>query len=476
MQSKSVFRRTKIVCTIGPETESYERLKQLILAGMDVARLNFSHGDREAHRKTIRNLRRAADEVGKDIGILQDLAGPKMRLGTLIPDKRTLRKGDEIALFSASSSSNELIPVNYPGLMEDINTGDRVLLADGTVQLSVREKTTDRVICEVIVGGTISSHKGINFPSTHLKISAFTEKDSLDLKVGLEEGVDFVAMSFVRTRSDVEPVLEILNRIDHRPLLIAKIEKPQAVDDYENILGAVDGVMVARGDLGVEMPPEEVPIIQKRLVRLARQAGKPVITATQMLTSMQDNPLPTRAEATDVANAVLDGTDALMLSEETAVGSYPLEAVSMLDRIARSTEPHIAADAFLDQPTPDLLPQTAAAISRAACLLARDLHAAAIVATSSSGSTARLVARYRPPRCIIALTDHIVTKRQLSISWGVIPYLVDAFLDTDQMFGSARTWALEQGLAKEKDLLIITAGVPVGVSGTTNLLKVMEVC
>ncbi len=352
--------------------------------------------------------------------------------------------------------------------------GDRILLADGSVQLSVTEKNGSRVIGEVLVGGVIVSRKGVNLPSSNLAIAAFTDKDFHDLALGIDEGVDFVALSFIRNRKDLVPVLDILNRIDRRPLLIAKIEKPQAVEGFDEILALVDGVMVARGDLGVEMPLEDVPIIQKRIIRIARQAGKPVITATQMLTSMLENPRPTRAETTDVANAILDGTDALMLSDETAMGLYPFEAVSTLDRIARTTEPYIDESRFLNESMSDLLPGTAAAISRAACWLAIDLQAAAVVATSSSGSTARLVARFRPPCPIIGLTDRIETQRQLSLSWGVIPQLVDAFHDTDRMFASARSWALERGLATEGDRLIITAGVPVGVSGTTNLLKVME--
>jgi pyruvate kinase len=474
MKPRSEFRRTKIVCTIGPSVAMPAQIRELIYAGMDVARLNFSHGDRDTHRETIRTLRRAAVETGKEIGILQDLGGPKIRLGKLCGERRQLRKGERVVLVPGETSEPDAVPVNYPGFAEDVAVGDRILLADGSVQLSVTEKNGSRVIGEVLVGGLIVSRKGVNLPSSNLAIAAFTDKDFHDLALGIDEGVDFVALSFIRNRKDLVPVLDILNRIDRRPLLIAKIEKPQAVEGFDEILALVDGVMVARGDLGVEMPLEDVPIIQKRIIRIARQAGKPVITATQMLTSMLENPRPTRAETTDVANAILDGTDALMLSDETAMGLYPFEAVSTLDRIARTTEPYIDESRFLNESMSDLLPGTAAAISRAACWLAIDLQAAAVVATSSSGSTARLVARFRPPCPIIGLTDRIETQRQLSLSWGVIPQLVDAFHDTDRMFASARSWALERGLATEGDRLIITAGVPVGVSGTTNLLKVME--
>jgi pyruvate kinase len=339
----------------------------------------------------------------------------------------------------------------------------------------VEESLEDRIVCEVIDGGLIRSHKGVNFPSSSLRITALTQKDMEDLAVGLEEGVDFVALSFIRGEEDLRPVVRILERAVHRPMLIAKIEKPQAVDNFQEIMAAADGVMVARGDLGVEMALEDVPIIQKQIIRLARQAGKPVITATQMLTSMLENPRPTRAEATDVANAILDGTDALMLSDETAMGAYPIQAVSVLDSIARRTEPYLEGRPLLNEAFCELLPSTAEAISRAACWLALDLQAAAVVASTSSGVTARHVARFRPSCPIIALTDHLLVQRQATLSWGVISDLVDAFTDTDNMFSLARSWAIREGIAKPGDSVIVTAGVPVGVSGTTNLLKVMEI-
>lgn len=469
------FRRTKIVCTIGPNTSSAEGIRDLVQAGMDVVRLNFSHGDRETHRQTIRLIRRISRELGREVGILQDLGGPKIRLGQIGGEGREIRGGERVFLVPGETSeSDALIPVNYPYLLEDIQEGDRILLADGTVQLTAVSKENGRLACDVLVGGWIQTKKGVNMPSTHLRITAFTERDRADLAVGLEEGVDFVALSFVRSEEDLKPILDTLSGIKNRPLLIVKIEKPQAVAAIDKILALVDGVMVARGDLGVEMPLEEVPIIQKRIIFKARQAGKPVITATQMLTSMMRNPRPTRAEAADVANAILDGTDALMLSDETAVGAYPLEAVSVLDRIARSTEPYLDGRSFLQESLENALSSTEAAISRAACGLAMDLKAAAVVASTSSGNTARLVVRFRPPAPIIALTDQLLTLRQLTLSWGVMPNLVDSFKDTDQMFALARSWALAKGLAQSGDRLIITAGVPVGVTGTTNLLKVME--
>jgi pyruvate kinase len=412
--------------------------------------------------------------MDKEIGILQDLAGPKIRLGTLFPPERELETGEQVTLISAESSDSSVIPVNYPYLLEDVAVGDRILLADGTVELTVKVKQHTQVDCEVTVGGTVQSHKGINLPASDLRIAAFTEKDRLDLKLGLEEKVDFIGLSFVRTPEDIDPVLEVLDQIERRPLIIAKIEKPQAVERLEAILAKVDGVMVARGDLGVEVPLEDVPIIQKRIIEVARKAGKPVITATQMLRSMMENPRPTRAEAADIANAILDGTDALMLSDETAIGSYPRETVMILDRVARATEPYLTDTALMDQSIPELLPQTAAAIGRAAYRLALDLEAAVIVATTFSGSTARLVARFRPPCPVAGLTSSLETQRQLALSWGVIPIKIDLFEDTDRMFDKAKSWALRHGLARSGDLLIITAGVPLGVPGTTNLVKVVE--
>ena len=467
-------RKTKIVCTIGPVSADPEVLQQLAVAGMDVVRLNFSHGDQDSHLRVIQAVRRISRDLGREIGILQDLAGPKIRIGNLPVAERTLRAGEEVFLTAAVASTDATIPVNYPHLLEDVFEGEQILMADGLIDLRVEEKLGERLRCRVVSGGTIQSHKGVNLPASNLRISAVTNKDLADLAFGLEQGVDFVALSFVRHEDDLVPVRAMLDRSRPRPLLIAKIEKSQAVARLEQIMAEVDGLMVARGDLGVEMPLEEVPITQKKIIRTARQAGKPVITATQMLLSMVTNPRPTRAEVTDVANAILDGTDALMLSDETTLGAHPVEAVAVLDRIARSTEPYMDEQAFLNEAVTDFLPVTATAISRAACWLAQDLRAAAIVASTSSGSTARLVARFRPSCPVVALTPELATQRQLSLSWGVIADLVQSFGTTDQMFALARSWALAKGIAATTDRLVITAGIPVGVSGTTNLVKVLE--
>ncbi|MBW2086604.1 MAG: pyruvate kinase, partial [Deltaproteobacteria bacterium] len=363
----------------------------------------------------------------------------------------------------------------YPWLYEDVEEGDRILLADGQVELCVMDKKNQALHCQVIVGGTVSSHKGVNLPTSQLRIPTFTDKDRRDLEFGLARGVDMVAMSFVRHENDLTPLIEILNRMDRPPLLIAKIEKPDALERFQKILRSVGGAMVARGDLGVEMPLEEVPLIQKRIIQETRMAGKVVITATQMLRSMMSSPRPSRAEVTDVANAILDGTDAVMLSDETAMGRYPVEAVKVLDRICQATEPALNEERFLQEGLSELLPLTAAAISRAATWLARDLNPAAIVAATTSGSTARLIARYRPPLPVVGLTPELSTCRQLCLSWGVVPVLISACDNADEMLNQVRHWVQEKGMVKSGDRLIVTAGMPFRVPGTTNLLKVIEI-
>ncbi len=327
-------RKTKIVCTLGPATDSADGIAALIDAGMDVARLNFSHGSREDHRTTIHRIREVTRSRGREIGILQDLGGPKIRLGVLPENGVRLETGDSVELGVEGRAPTGTLPVGYAYLLEDVTPGEAILLADGAVELEVVEVRRDRLVCRVVNGGLLTSRKGVNLPQANLRVPAVTDKDFKDLEVGLEEGVDFVALSFVRHEDDVAPVKARLTGLENPPLLIAKIEKPQAVERIEPIIATVDGIMVARGDLGVEMPPEKVPVIQKKIIEAARWAGRPVITATQMLRSMVDSPRPLRAEASDVANAVFDGTDALMLSEETAIGSYPNDAVGMLDRVA----------------------------------------------------------------------------------------------------------------------------------------------
>ncbi|RJX36322.1 MAG: pyruvate kinase [Desulfarculus sp.] len=466
-------RKTKIVATIGPASAGEEVLAGLLAAGLDVARLNYSHGDHASHRAIVERLRALAGSQGRQIAILQDLAGPKIRLGTL-PQPRLLAAGQEVALAPGSQAPGQALPVDYPYLLEDVKAGQAILLADGLVELEVLAVAHGQVRCRVKVGGQVSSRKGVNLPASHLRVGSFTPKDQEDLEAGLAAGVDLVALSFVRHERDLEPVRERLNHADNPPLLVAKIEKPQAVERLPQLLAAVDGVMVARGDLGVEMPLEQVPLIQKRIIAEARRAGKVVVTATQMLRSMLDNPRPTRAEAADVANAVLDGTDAVMLSDETAVGRYPVESVAMMDRLCRASEGQVNSEALLKQDLSPLLPAVAAALSRAAGWLAKDLRPAAIVASTTSGSTARLVARFRLDTPVVGLTPDASTCRQLAISWGVEPALVAPFGDIEEMAQRARQWVLARGLAKAGEHIILTGGVPVGTPGTTNLLKVLE--
>jgi pyruvate kinase len=467
------FRKTKIVCTIGPATASLGALKALIQAGMNVARLNFSHGDHKGHRETIKKIRLAAREVGSPVGILQDLAGPKIRLGQI--NERRLIAGEEVVLISGSQATDDVLPVNYPYLCQDLSEGESILMADGRVELQVVRVNKDHIRATVVNGGVLSANKGVNLPASDLRIAAFTDKDRGDLEFGLAEGVDFVAMSFVRHEKDLAPLYERISTCAERPLIIAKIEKPQAVNRLDPIIAAVDGVMVARGDLGVEMPLEDVPLVQKKIILHARTAGKVVITATQMLGSMVENPRPSRAEVTDVANAILDGTDAVMLSEETAVGKYPVKAVTVLDRVAVKTESSLDPERFFKDDISKNLPLSGAAVSRAAAWMANDVKASLIVAATTSGSTARVMARLRPPNPIIGLTANPKTHRQLCLSCGVIPALVPAYDDFDEMIWQVNRYLKEKSLAGKGSRIVLTAGAPLNVPGTTNLIKVFKI-
>ena len=465
-------RKTKIVCTLGPATDSSESIVELIRAGMNVVRLNFSHGDREDHRATIRRIRNVARRTGTEIGILQDLGGPKIRLGVLPDEGVCLETHHTVELAVEGSAPEGTLPVSYDHLLEDVTVGETILLADGAVQLEVLEVRSDRLVCGVVTGGLVSTRKGVNLPDANLRVPAVTAKDLADLEVGLAEGVDFVALSFVRHEDDLAQVRERLDELDHPPLLIAKIEKPQAVDRLEPIIAVVDGVMVARGDLGVEMPPEKVPIIQKRIIDAARRAGRPVITATQMLRSMVDSPRPLRAEASDVANAVLDGTDALMLSEETAIGSYPNESVGMLERVALETEAYLDYRDLAEDPTRAGAVDVTGAVSRAACRLATSVEAAAIVTTTTTGNTARLIARHRPHAPILGVTNSVAVARQLSLSWGVIPVATEDSADLSALGRIILRELARRAVASSGDHVVIAAGLPLGFSDSANILQV----
>jgi len=468
------MRSTKIVCTIGPASASAETLEDLIRAGMNVARLNFSHGDHASHHALIEDIRRIAARLGEPVAILQDLCGPKIRLGMLPEQGVRLNQGELVVLSASDRNVEGTIPVDYPHLHADVSVGAAIMLADGLMELRVEDIDGFKVVCRVINGGIAYRRKGVNMPCSDLSIPAFTDKDRDDLRFGLEEGVDAVALSFVRNPADLDDIRTMLDAAPYSPKLIAKIEKPQAVESFDAILARVDGVMIARGDLGVEVPLETVPVIQKKLIQKARLRGKFAITATQMLSSMVASPRPTRAEATDVANAIYDGTDALMLSDETASGEYPVESAQMLDRIACATEPHVHTT--LDMETADVADETAVAraIGRACGWLANDLQAAAILAYTQSGFTARCVARFRPGCAVVAMSPDARVCRQLNLIWGVRPVKVDPLDSSDALFVTARRWSLRTKVASLSDCIVVTAGTPLWQPGSTNLIKVIE--
>jgi len=467
-------RRAKIVATIGPASADEQMLEQLILAGMNVARLNFSHGTHEEHAARIASIRRISEKLGKPVGILQDLQGPKIRVGVLDPALE-LAAGETVKLCAentaATADGMQLIPVVFPELFESVAVGNRILLDDGHLCLQVVETGPSHLCAQVVTGGRLSSHKGINLPGARLTIPGFTEKDKLDLAFGLEQNVDFVAISFVRSAQDVVSVREAMEALDEQgahPPVIAKLEKPEALDNLEAILEVTDGVMVARGDLGVEMSPENVPIAQKCIIQAANRRGRMVITATQMLDSMINNPLPTRAEASDVANAIFDGTDAVMLSGETASGAYPLEAVQMMDRIVRSAEASFdnwGHSNVPDAPTRD----DAASMTRAARELAHDLNVAAVAVFTHTGRTALLMSKARPRVPILAFTPTPTTFGRMSLLWGVIPYLVPMSVTLREMVNQADTKLTAAGWVQPGQQVVVISGFPVSTVRPCNM-------
>ena len=461
---------TKIVCTIGPASESPEIIRAMIKGGMNVARLNFSHGNHREHKKKIQVIRSVSDELSHPVAILQDLAGPKIRVGILPEPGVRLEPGQTFTLASQDvEGTRDRVSVSYSSLPEEVEPGDRILLSDGSIELVVQGKSQFEVYCEVVTGGMLTSHKGLNLPTGTIRAPSFTETDREDLLFGLENGVDFVALSFVRTAEDILRVKEVIRQRKGDVPVIAKIERHEALDYIDSIIEETDGIMVARGDLGVEIPLEDVPVIQKMLIHKANAAGKPVITATQMLRSMENSPRPTRAEAADVANAVLDGTDAVMLSEETATGDYPVQAVQFMARIIKSAEKNFFHERYLQ-----LLPKKEVpdSVAHAACVLANHLDASAIVAPTLSGKTAMHISRFRPQQPIIALSPSGDVVRRLTLFWGCLPYLVPEPTDTDDMIESSAQLVLKTGYVSKKDLVIMTAGHPVGVAGTTNMVRV----
>ncbi len=465
-------RKTKIVCTIGPSSQSSRTLEAMIRAGMDVARLNFSHGTHDEHLEKIKIIRKISDELGKTVTILQDLSGPKIRIGMVKEGGIELKKGETFCLTNRERIGDEDgVSVNYPSLPEEVKPGDRILLSDGTIELKVIETNGRDIKCIINVGGILTSYKGINVPTGTILAQAFTEKDREDLIFGIRNGIDMVSLSYVKGASDIRRVKDFLSREMINLPIIAKIERKEALENIDEIISISDGIMVARGDLGVETPLEKIPNVQKMLIRKANLLGKPVITATQMLRSMVDHTQPTRAEVTDVVNAIYDGTDAVMLSEETASGQFPVEAVEMMNKIALSAEDEFPYEKFFGREINEEvnLPK---AISHAASFLATEVGARVIVTPTESGSTARWVSRLRPKPPILALSRHLSTVRSLNLCWGVYPFLVSDWRDTDDMLERSKRIPKELGIVSEGDKIIIIAGVPISVPGTTNLIKV----
>ncbi|MEL6225077.1 MAG: pyruvate kinase [Cyanobacteria bacterium J06626_14] len=472
MQMPTPFRRTKIVATIGPATSQPDVLRALIEAGANTLRLNFSHGTHDDHQRNIRLIRQLSFELNQPVGILQDLQGPKIRLGRFENGPITLENGDRFTLTSRTIPGTQTASsVTYKPLAEEVPEGSTILLDDGRVEMQVEkvDKVNRDLHCRVVVGGPLSNNKGVNFPGVYLSIKALTDKDREDLMFGLGQGVDWVALSFVRNPQDILEIKELIaERGKHVPV-IAKIEKHEAIEQMEAILSLCDGVMVARGDLGVELPAEEVPILQKRLIATSNRLGIPVITATQMLDSMAHSPRPTRAEISDVANAILDGTDAVMLSNETAVGKYPVQAVKTMAQIANRIERDRLFQKTLDETPGRSIPN---AISHAVERISQKLDASAIMTLTKSGSTARNVSKFRPNTPILAVTPHTDVARQLQLVWGVRPLLVLDLPSTSQTFQAALNVAQEKQLVNEGDLVVMTAGTLQGVSGSTDLIKV----
>ncbi len=461
--------RTKIVCTLGPASASRGSLRGLIEAGMNVARLNFSHGTHEQHAETIEVIRELSRELGKPIALLGDLQGPRIRIGELAAPV-PFDQGEDVVLVHEGEERAGEVPVTYTELANDVNVGDRILVDDGLIELVVLECTPPRVRARVLHGGVVRSHKGLNLPGVHVTAPSITEKDEADIRFAIEHELDYLALSFVRHAGDIE---SLRSKVPKGLLVIAKIEMDVALSNIESILNASDGVMVARGDLGVELPFEAVPNAQKRIIALANRIGRPVITATQMLESMIEHPRPTRAEASDVANAILDGTDAVMLSAETAAGAYPRLAVEAMTRIITEIERSpVARQVFDDGVEAHRVVPTEVAIAAATTAAVEMLAAPLVVVFTKSGFSARIVSSYRPGVSILALTDVPRTCRQLALVWGVIPELVPHCNSYDEMMVIARETVVRKQLASAGDRIIVTAGVPFDVPGTTNLLKV----
>lgn len=466
------MRKTKIVGTIGPASESVEKLKQLIEAGLNVARLNFSHGDFAEHGQRIKNIRQAVEETGQTIAILLDTKGPEIRTGKLKVEPIDLIEGESLILTTEEMEGDTTrISITYPGLVNDVQPGSKILIDDGLIEVQVEKVEGSDIHTRILNGGQLKSKKGVNVPGVAINLPGITEKDAADIRFGLEQGIDFIAASFVRKASDILEIRKILEEQNQPDVqIIAKIENQEGVDNIDEILAIADGIMVARGDLGVEVPAEDVPIYQKMMIRKCNDLGKPVITATQMLDSMQRNPRPTRAEVGDVANAIFDGTDAVMLSGETAAGKYPVESVVTMARIAQRSEDSLQYKGWENEG--ERQTTITDTISHAVSKSALDLNASAILTPTESGYTARMVSKYRPKAPIIAVTPSEKVFRRLSLVWGVYPVFAEMANSTDEMLEVSVDAAVKAKKIKYGDLVVITAGVPVRESGTTNLMKI----
>ncbi|MEW9670298.1 pyruvate kinase [Ammoniphilus sp. 3BR4] len=467
------MRRTKIVCTIGPASEQPETLKKLIMAGMNVARLNFSHGSHEEHEVRIDRIRECAKELGRNVAIMLDTKGPEIRTGVLKEGQITLKTGDSFILTTEQlEGDQEKVSVTYEQLPKDLNVGATVLIDDGLIELKVEEIGSRDVRCRVVDGGVLKNRKGVNLPKIAVNLPSITEKDVSDINFGIRKRVDFIAASFVRKASDVLQIRQMLEEQGANISIIAKIENEEGVLNADEILGVADGLMVARGDLGVEIPAEEVPLVQKKLISSCNRVGKPVITATQMLDSMQNNPRPTRAEASDVANAIFDGTDAIMLSGETAAGKYPVESVETMNRIACRAESSPMYRERIRQNFASGKVTITDAMGQAVTATASSLNAAAILTPTESGYTAHVVSKHRPACPIVAVTPHDHIVNRLALVWGVVPIKFESADNTDEMMEKAIQAAVHEKIIKRGDLIVISAGVPVREPGTTNMMKV----
>ncbi len=464
-------KKTKIVCTIGPATESYEKLLALVNAGMNVMRLNFSHGDFAEHQKRIDNLKKVTEKTGKVVAVLQDLGGPKIRIGEFEKGLITLKPGQTFTLTTEQIMGNEeRVYVNYPLLPKEVKVGGFILVHDGKRKLEITDIKGNEVITKVIVGGEIKSRRGVNLPGAYLSISSITEKDRADLEFGLKNNADFIALSFVRRAKDVSDLREMLDKAGSKAGIISKIETPEALENIDEIIRLSDGLMVARGDLAIEIPAEDVPLAQKLLIQKCNALGKPVITATQMLESMIKSPVPTRAEVSDVANAIIDGTDAIMLSEETTLGDYPVEAVEMMKRIAIRVEEDVyTTDTIAEYEDSHGITDV---VSESAVLACHTIEARYIIALTEHGRTARMVARYRPAECIIALTLTEATARKLMLTFGCFPMVVKEFTTLVEIMPIIRDVVLKEDMAKKGDKVVIVAGIPFGEKTETNVMLV----